>query len=515
MSGTSDNIAVQLSGVTKRFPGVLANEDVDLTVRFGEIHALLGENGAGKSTLMSVLCGLYRPDGGSISLTVDGVLRPVEIHSPRQAIDLGIGMVHQHFKLVSPQTVAENVIIGRDDVPFRLNMKAIGKKIAELGERYHMPVDPEAAIWQLSVGEQQRVEILKVLYRGASVLILDEPTAVLTPQESAELGQTLRAMVAEGKAIIFISHKLDEVMSFADRVTVLRQGRNVATLDVAATNKQELARLMVGRELMSGVDKPEHPPSEVVLELRAVEATGDRGLPALLGIDLSVQRGEILGVAGVAGNGQRELAEVVTGLRRVTRGSIRVAGEECTNMSPRELIEAGVCHVPGDRLGVGLAGNLALSDNLAMKSYRRPPMSRGPFLNRKRMVAAAGGLIEEFNVLTPGPQTPARNLSGGNQQKAILAREITAGRGFPEGAVLVASYPTRGLDVGAVEAVRTRLAAERARGTAVLLISEDLDELMMMSDRIAVMHGGRVMGVVEPAATTIEELGLLMAGERR
>ncbi len=511
---TSD-LAVRLAGVTKRFPGVLANDAVDLDVRRGEIHALLGENGAGKSTLMSVLCGLYRPDEGRIAVETDGRLRRVDIRSPRHAIDLGIGMVHQHFKLVGNMTVAENVIIGREGTPFRLDMKRVGSDIAELGGRYQMPVDPDAYIWQLSVGEQQRVEILKVLFRGAHILILDEPTAVLTPQEAAALGTTLRTMVADGKAVIFISHKLAEVMAFADRVTVLHQGRNVATLEVAATTKQQLARLMVGHDLASALDKGERIPAEPVLAITDLHAANDRGRPAINGISLSVRRGEILGIAGVAGNGQRELAEAVTGLRKTVGGIIEVRGVDCTGMNPRQFIEAGVVHVPGDRLGVGLAGNLPVADNLAMKSYRRPPLAFGPFLNRRAMTSAAKVVIDSFNVMTPGPETPARNLSGGNQQKAILGREITAARNFESGAVLVASYPTRGLDVGAVESVHQRLFEERGRGTAVLLISEDLDELLGMADRIAVLHGGKVMGIVEPANTSVEELGMLMAGESK
>lgn len=507
-------IAVRLEQITKRFPGVLANELVDLEVKTGEIHALLGENGAGKSTLMSVLCGLYRPDHGTISIQGPEGLRKVDIRSPRHAIELGIGMVHQHFKLVSTQSVAENVIIGMKGVPFRLDMRAVADQIRELGRRYHIPVEPDSAIWQLSVGEQQRVEILKVLHRGARILILDEPTAVLTPQESKDLAETMKAMVAEGKSIVFISHKLDEVMACADRVTVLRDGRNVATLPVAQTSKQELARLMVGRELAAGPVRREGVVGEPALELIDVSALNDRGLPALNHVTLSVGRGEIVGVAGVTGNGQRELAEVITGLRRPSGGSILLKHIDRSGYTPRRLIESGVCHVPGDRLGVGLAGNLSLADNLAMRSYRKRPLARGPFLDRKAMTDRAVRLIADFGVSVPGPHTVARNLSGGNQQKAILARELTAGREVEGGAVLVAAYPTRGLDVGAIESVRSQLLAERHRGTAVLLISEDLDELMVMSDRIAVLHGGEIMGVVSPAGTSIEELGLLMAGER-
>lgn len=507
-------IAVRLDQITKRFPGVLANELVDLEVKTGEIHALLGENGAGKSTLMSVLCGLYRPDHGIISIQGPEGLRKVDIRSPRHAIELGIGMVHQHFKLVSTQTVAENVIIGMKGVPFRLDMRLVADQIRELGRRYQIPVDPDAFIWQLSVGEQQRVEILKVLHRGARILILDEPTAVLTPQEARDLAETMKAMVAEGKSIVFISHKLDEVMACADRVTVLRDGRNVATLPVAGITKQELARLMVGRELAVGVERGGDPIGEPALELIDISALDNRGLPALSHVTLSVGRGEIVGVAGVTGNGQRELAEVVTGLRRLTGGSILVKRVDRSGDTPRKLIESGVCHVPGDRLGVGLAGNLPLADNLAMRTYRKRPLARGPFLDRKAMTTRAGRLIADFGVSVPGPHTVARNLSGGNQQKAILARELTAGREVEGGAVLVAAYPTRGLDVGAIESVRSHLLEERHRGTAVLLISEDLDELMTMSDRIAVLHGGEIMGVVRPAETSIEELGLLMAGER-
>lgn len=513
---SNTHVAVQLRGITKRFPGVLANDAVDLSVRRGEIHALLGENGAGKSTLMSVLCGLYQPDAGTIEIADEEGLRPVRIRSPRAAIDLGIGMVHQHFKLVRTQTVAENVILGLDRVPFRLRMERIEREIADLGLRYGMPVDPSAYIWQLSVGEQQRVEILKALYRQARVLVLDEPTAVLTPQEAFDLGAILRTMTESGKTVIFISHKLDEVMAFADRVTVLRKGRNVATLDVAETDKNELARLMVGRDLDTPHRKETSRRGPVVLKMQGVSTLNDRGLPALHQIDLEVRGGEILGVAGVAGNGQQELAEVATGLRRVTSGRIEVHGSDVTNRRPRKFIESGVCHVPADRLGIGLAGNLSLADNLAMKFYRHPPMALGPFLRKKPMTAHATRLISAFNVSVPNPDTPARLLSGGNQQKAILAREITAGERTTRGKtapLLVAAYPTRGLDVGAIEAVRSRLLDQRNAGTAILLISEDLDELLTLADRIAVLHGGRLMGVVDPRSTSREELGLLMAGE--
>ena len=497
--------AVQMRGITKRFPGVLANDHVDLEVYPGEVMALLGENGAGKSTLMNILSGLYRPDEGEI--IIHGW--PVHLRSPRDAIAHGIGMVHQHFMLVETLTVAENVILGLDTVGWVPRMEEVHREIEALSERYSLRVDPAAYIWQLSVGEQQRVEILKLLYRGADILILDEPTAVLTPQESAELSKTLRRMADEGKAVIFITHKLDEVMAFADRVTVLRAGKVVATLPITQTNKAELARLMVGREVLFRLEKRVCRPGEIALEVEGLQALNDKGLPALRGISFQICAGEILGIAGVAGNGQRELAEVITGLRRATSGSVRVYGQDITNRSPREVIEAGVGYIPGDRVGVGLVPNLSVADNLAMKAYRQPPLARGPLLDRGALRDFARRLIEVFHIVTPDHRTPARLLSGGNQQRVVLAREITASKG-----VLVAVYPTRGLDVGATESVRKALLEERDKGAAILLISEDLDELMQLSDRIAVLYEGEVMGVVVPEETTPEALGLMMAGQR-
>ncbi len=517
MNDSDAHVVVKLRGITKRFPGVVANERVDMDVRAGEIHALLGENGAGKSTLMSALCGLYQPDEGVIYLAKDkgNEPQPADIQSPRDAIDAGIGMVHQHFKLVANQTVAENVILGLNGVPFRLNMAKAVNDIGRLAQQYHMPVDPRAYIWQLSVGEQQRVEILKLLYRGADVLILDEPTAVLTPQEARELGATLRQMISEGKAVIFISHKLDEVIEFADRITVLRDGRNVATVDAKDITKAELARMCVGREVLFHVDKDEAEIGPIALELKDVEALNNKGLPALRGISLTLHSGEVLGMAGVAGNGQRELAEAITGLRKVTGGQILLRGKNMTTATPLEFIRAGVAHIPGDRLGMGLAGNLPVSDNLIMKAYRRSPISNGPFLADRAIKKFARSVVEKFQVMTPGIDAPARNLSGGNQQKAILGREITSGKRMSgqDPSILVAVYPTRGLDVGAIEDVRQALLVQRQEGAGIFLISEDLDELMTMSDRIAVIHGGRIMGVVKPSEATIEEIGLMMAGE--
>lgn len=519
MTTTAAPVVVEMRAITKRFPGVIANDKVDLTVRAGEIHALLGENGAGKSTLMSALCGLYRPDEGEIYLSLKGNgLQRVDISSPGDAIDMGIGMVHQHFKLVYPQTVAENVILGLKGIPFNLDMPKVEKEISNLGRQYHMPVDPKAYIWQLSVGEQQRVEILKLLYRGADILILDEPTAVLTPQESEELGQTLRQMAGEGKAIIFISHKLDEVMAFADRVTVLRDGKNVATVDVSQIkDKAELARLMVGREVLFRTEKSKAQPGPLALRLENIEAINDKGLPALRKVSLEIKGGEILGLAGVAGNGQRTLTEVITGLRKTTGGRIWIHGRDMTGQSSRQFIEAGVAHVPSDRLGMGLAGNLPISDNLIMKAYRNRPISNGPFINYRSIGEFAKKLINNFQVLTPNVETPARMLSGGNQQKAILAREITAGQQLSGGqpTLLVAAYPTRGLDVGAIETVRNHLIQQRSQGAAILLLSEDLEELLNLSDHIAVICEGEIMGIVDPADTDIETLGLMMAGERR
>ena len=494
---------VEMRGITKRFPGVLANDHIDFNARAGEVHALLGENGAGKSTLMSILCGLYRPDEGEIY--IHG--RRVNLRSPRDAIDLGIGMVHQNFMLVNVQTVAENVILGLRQPRFFLNVNRIEEEIEELSERYRLQVDPKARIWQLSVGEQQRVEIIKMLYRGAEVLILDEPTAVLTPQETEDLFTTLRRMREEGKAVIFISHKLDEVMAIATRITVLRNGRVVGETTPAETDEAKLAKMMVGREVLFHIEKKPVPKGDVVLRVEDIHALNDRGLLALKGISFSIREGEILGIAGVAGNGQRELAEVITGLRHTSRGRIFINGKDVTNCSSRYIIEEGVSHIPEDRLGMGLVPNLAVSDNLIMKGYRQPPLARGPFLNRSSIVRFAQSLIRAFNIATPSCETQVKLLSGGNLQRTILAREITSG---PE--LMVAVHPTRGLDVGATESVQNLLLTQREKGAAILLISEDLDELLALSDRIAVIYEGEIMGIVPAEEANVEEIGLMMAG---
>jgi ABC-type uncharacterized transport system ATPase subunit len=494
---------LRMAGITKRFPGVLANDHIDLELYRGEVLALLGENGAGKSTLMNILFGLYRCDEGAIH--IDG--RLVDIRSPRDAYDLGIGMVHQNFMLVEPMTVAENVVLGLRGLPFRPDLADVNRQLREISTRYGLEVDPRAYVWQLSVGEQQRVEILKLLYRGAEILILDEPTAVLTPQEVEDLVGVLRRLVKEGKAAIFITHKMNEVMLFADRVTVLRHGQVAATLPAAETTPEDLARLMVGREVLFRLDKKACQLGAPVLDVGGLEALNDKNLPALRGVSLTVCGGEIVGIAGVAGNGQRELAEAITGLRPATAGQVRVEGQYLTNCSPLQAIRAGIGHIPEDRVGVGLVGSMSVSDNLALKGYRGPELSRGPVLRPGAVQAFARRMIDDFRIATPGPETPVKFLSGGNLQKTILARELTAC-----GRLLVAVHPTRGLDVGATEAVRRLLLEERDKGTAVLLISEDLEELMAVSDRIAVMFEGRIVGLVRAEEADVATIGLMMAG---
>jgi simple sugar transport system ATP-binding protein len=493
-----------MRAVTKRFPGVVANSEVDLDLHRGEVLALLGENGAGKSTLMNVLAGLYQAEEGEI--LIDG--EQVFFRSPRDAIEHGIGMVHQHFMLVDTLTVAENLILGLHEDGRILKLDEVATKLKALSKRYGLQVDPQAYIWQLSVGEQQRVEILKLLYRGAEVLILDEPTAVLTPQEAAEMASTLRQMVDEGKSIIFITHKLEEVMSFADRVMVLRAGRVVATRKIEDTTKEELAELMVGREVLFILDKEPCKPGQAVLEVEGLEALNDKGLPALRGVSFRVCEGEILGIAGVDGNGQRELVEVIAGLRPATGGRVQVGGRDLTGYDPLKVIEADVSHIPGDRLGVGLAPNLPVSDNLGLKAYRDPPVARGPLLDGQALRRLAVRMIDTFKIATPGPETAVRLLSGGNQQKAIVARELSRSL-----TLLIAAQPTRGVDVGSIEYIHGQLLAKRDEGVAVLLISVELDEIMALSDRIAVMYEGEIVGTMDADKATREGVGLLMAGQ--
>ncbi len=495
--------SVELTNITKRFPGVVANDRVTFSAQPGEVHALLGENGAGKSTLMNILCGLYRPDEGSIQRKG----KVVDFHSPRDAIQAGVGMVHQHFMLVPSQSVAENVVLGHRDLGFIVNMQQIERDVRRLGEQYGLPVDPRAGVWQLSVGEQQRVEIIKVLYRGADLLILDEPTAVLTPQETEGLFQTLKQMTEAGKTVIFISHKLDEVLAIADRVTILRGGKSVATVPTTGMNKAELASLMVGRTVLFHVDKEPAQPTTPRLILQGVMANDEKGLPALQGLDLTVYGGEIVGIAGVAGNGQRELAEVICGLRPSQGGTVRIDQQDLTDATPVAHIEAGVAYVPEDRSATGSAPNLSVAENLVLKAYRTARFGRGPFLNRRAIREHATTLVADYAISTPTIDNPVRKLSGGNLQKVILAREIGA-----EPTVLVAAYPTRGLDVGATENVRKLLLASRDRGVAILLISEDLDELFALADRIAVLYEGRIVGDLDAATADRETIGLMMAG---
>lgn len=497
-------LAVEMRGIVKRFPGVLANDHVDFDLRQGEVHALLGENGAGKSTLMNILAGLYRPEEGLIVVEGDHV----HFGSPRDAIAHGLGMVHQHFMLVPSQTVTENILLGLDSPRFLINLPAMDRKVAALEEKYGLKVDPKAKIWQLSVGEQQRVEILKMLYRGARILIMDEPTAVLTPQEVEDLFVTLRTMTASGHSIVFISHKLDEVLAIANRVTVLRHGRVTASgIATQGVTKAELAELMVGRKVVFTVEKPPRTPGRVLLDIQGVSTLNDRGLPALREFSLQVRSGEIVGVAGVAGNGQTELAQVITGLRGVTGGQVLIDQDVVSSRPPNVAIRHHVSHVPEDRTGVGSAPSLNLADNYIMKRYKEPPISRRWVLNRPEIRRATEQAKIDYDIVAPSIDVQARLLSGGNLQKLILAREITAS---PD--VIVAVQPTRGLDVGAIEAVQRLLLAQRERGAAILLISEELEEIMSLSDRVACIYEGRKMGEVAGAQATLSQLGLMMAG---
>jgi simple sugar transport system ATP-binding protein len=500
-------LAVEMRGIVKRFPGLVANDNVDFELRRGEVHALLGENGAGKSTLMNILAGVYQPDGGTIS--VEG--QPVRFGSPADAIAAGLGMVHQHFTLVPSLTVTENILLGLKDPRFRLSLGTWHARIRAFSEEVGLVVQPDVHVWQLSVGEQQRVEILKMLYRGARVLIMDEPTAVLGPRETEELFRTLRGMAARGTSIVLISHKLDEVLAIADRISVLRKGRVTASgIPAAGQTKRDLARLMVGRDVLGIVDKTPASPGPVVLELRDVRAESDRGLAALRGLAMAVRSGEVVGIAGVAGNGQSELAEVITGLRACT-GAILVNGEDVTNRPVLELLQAGMAHVPEDRHHTGSAPGLSLSDNLIMKSYRSRALGGRFRLDRRAARRSAQQLKTDYAVDAPSIDTAARLLSGGNLQRLILAREITS-----QPRLIVAVQPTRGLDVGAIETVHRLLIEQRDAGTAILLISEELDELVSLADRILVIYEGRIVGEIEPELMgEIAELGELMTGGSR
>jgi ABC-type uncharacterized transport system ATPase subunit len=495
---------LEMRGIVKRFPGVLANDQVDFDVHSGEVHALLGENGAGKSTLMKILYGLYQPDEGQILINGS----PTQINSPIDAIRFGIGMIHQHFMLVQTLTVAENVALGLPSTRGVLtDLEQVSKRILELADIYGLQVDPKAYIWQLSVGQQQRVEIIKALYRGAALLILDEPTAVLTPQEVDELFVIMRQMSKDGHALIFISHKLHEVIAISQRVTVLRDGRKMGTRLTSETSKADLANWMVGREVSQILERGKSKRGEVRLALQNVRANSDRNTPALQGIDLEVYSGEILGIAGVSGNGQSELAEVITGLRPVTGGVVLLENQDVSNYSAGELTDKMLSYIPEERMRDGMVKEFTVAENLVLREHHKPPYSHAGFLNLKWIADHSDELIKTYNVKTPSQETLAKNLSGGNIQKVVLARELSR-----QPRVLIAAQPTRGLDIGATEYVHQRLLEQRHEGTAILLISEDLDEILALSDRIAVIYEGRIMGIVDRSQATAEKLGLMMAG---
>lgn len=509
-------VILEMHGITKHFPGVLANDHIDFSIKAGEVHALLGENGAGKTTLMNILYGLYQPDHGEIRVRSKRVF----LRSPKDAIDLGIGMVHQHFMLVPPLTVTENVILGlKSSRGLLLDLDQAEKRIAELSKKYGLKVDPKAKVWQLSVGERQRVEIIKALYRDAQVLILDEPTAVLTPPEVKELMAIIRRMAKEGLAVIpFITHKLPEVMAISDRVTVLRHGKVVTKIRTKRTNQSDLAKKMVGRKVLFRVKRRRVRAGKVVLKVKNLGALSDKDMPALKNVSLSIREGEILGIAGVAGNGQRELAEVLTGLRRATHGEVHVKKKDMTNSSPKKIIDQGVGHIPEDRMGMGLIMDFSIANNAILETHSKSPFAhrwfmpfdRKWFLNKKEIGRHAEKLIDEYDIVTPSKDVPAKNLSGGNLQRLILARELSRN---PK--LLIANQPTRGLDVGATEFIRSKLMEQRGKGMAILLISEDLDEIMSMSDRIAVMYEGKIAGMVPAAKAKIKEIGLMMAGAKQ
>ncbi len=497
---------LELKGVTKRFPGVLANDRVDFDVRAGEVHALLGENGAGKSTLMKVLYGMYAPDEGEIWINDE----PVSIASPTDAIGLGIGMIHQHFMLVESLTVAENVALGLPSTRGPLtDLDRVSKRILELADIYGLRVDPGAYIWQLAVGQKQRVEILKALYRGAALLILDEPTAVLTPQEVDEFFVTLRQMTKDGHAIIFISHKLHEVLDICDRVTVLRDGRRVDSCDIEGCTKASLAQMMVGREVTMKPYRVELEPGDARLVVRNLHALSNRETPALRGTDLAVHSGEILGLAGVSGNGQSELAEVITGLRPLTDGEVFLEGQDITRLKPGQRTELGMAYIPEERMKDGMIQEFTVAENMILRDHDEKPFSQRGLLFLRVIAEYADRLIEKFRIKTPSRDTMVKSLSGGNIQKAVVARELSRN---PR--VLVAAQPTRGVDIGATEYIHSLLLEQRQNGLAILLISEDLDEIMALSDRIAVIYEGQIMGVVDADQATPEQLGLLMAGVR-
>ncbi|MCU0486518.1 MAG: ABC transporter ATP-binding protein [Anaerolineales bacterium] len=503
-------LALDVRNITKQFPGVLANDRVNFNLRQGEIHALLGENGAGKSTLMNIIYGLYSPDQGEIAVQKNGSLQVVQMHDPHDAIRMGIGMVHQHFMLVPVFTVAENIILGEEiTVGPSLDMNTARQRILKLAQDFNMPVDPDAIVEDLPVGLQQRVEILKALYRQARILVLDEPTAVLTPQEVEDLFVVMRQLTERGVSIIFITHKLKEVLAIADRITVMRRGQVVGSTTPAETDEHGLAAMMVGREVLLVVDKEPAQPKEPVLEVENLTVLDERKLEAVRGVSFQVRSGEILGVAGVQGNGQTELAETLTGLRGAKAGVVKLNGKEIPFLNPRRSVETGLSHIPEDRQKHGLVMGYSIADNEVLCTYYKPPFARGIQRNFPAIFENAKTLIKRFDVRTPGELVPAGNLSGGNQQKVIVARELSRPVNL-----LIANQPTRGLDVGSIEYIHKQIVNARDQGTAVLLISAELDEILSLSDRVAVMYHGQIVAILDADKTNRAELGLLMAGSK-
>jgi ABC-type uncharacterized transport system ATPase subunit len=504
---TEQELVLEMRAITKRFPGVVANDHVDLDVRKAEVHGLLGENGAGKSTLMNILYGLYKPDEGEIR--VQG--RPVTFGSAKDAIRSGIGMVHQHFMLIPVMTVAENIVLGNE--PTRegvfLDERGAEERVRELSQRFNLAVEPEALVGDITVGQQQRVEILKALYRGADILILDEPTAVLTPQEAHELFDIIQSLRRDGKSIIFISHKLKEVLEIADRITVLRRGKTIETVPREGATEESLARAMVGRDVLLRVEKPPANPGEVLLRIADLHVVDERGIERVRGVTFDVRAGEIVGIAGVDGNGQSELIDAIAGLRRHSAGTIELAGRRFDAASARDMLDAGLGHIPEDRQRRGLVLEFSIAENVVLHDYLKEPDAKWGWLFPKRFVQKARALIREFDVRGGGPLTRAGALSGGNQQKVIAAREISR-----DPKVLIAAQPTRGLDVGAIEFLHRRLVEEREEGRAILLVSLELDEILSLSDRILVLYEGEIVGE-HGADVSEEEVGLEMLGGRR